>query len=66
MPGNEFDTLLRARDGIALKRVAARELIGAAIERIGQLDPKLHAFNEVHADQFSGLSDHFAGEVSFA
>lgn len=38
------DTLLAARDAIRTRKLSATDLVGQALERIGQLDGKLHAF----------------------
>src|SRR4051812_22729983 len=46
-----FDTLLAARDAIRSKTVSAVEMVQASLERIGQADPAIHAFNSVDADR---------------
>jgi aspartyl-tRNA(Asn)/glutamyl-tRNA(Gln) amidotransferase subunit A len=46
-----FDTLLAARDAIRSKSVSAVELTRAALDRIQQLDARIHAFNSVDADR---------------
>ena len=44
-------TLVELRDAIASKQVSASEVVEAYLQRIELLDPKLHAYNEVYAEQ---------------
>jgi len=46
-----FDTLLAARDAIRAKKVSAVEMTQAALDRIAEADPTIHAFNSVDADR---------------
>jgi aspartyl-tRNA(Asn)/glutamyl-tRNA(Gln) amidotransferase subunit A len=46
-----FDTLLAARDAIRSKTVSAVEMTQAALDRIRQADPTIHAFNSVDEDR---------------
>ena len=44
-----FDTLLAARDAIRRRDISASELVRQTLARIESLDPRVQAFNAVHA-----------------
>jgi aspartyl-tRNA(Asn)/glutamyl-tRNA(Gln) amidotransferase subunit A len=46
-----YDTLVAARDAIRAKKVSSVELTRRALERIGAVDSKIHAFNSLAADR---------------
>ncbi|MBC7784227.1 MAG: Asp-tRNA(Asn)/Glu-tRNA(Gln) amidotransferase subunit GatA [Burkholderiales bacterium] len=45
------ETLLAARDAIASKKISSVELTTETLSRIAQVDPSLHAYNEVLGDR---------------
>jgi aspartyl-tRNA(Asn)/glutamyl-tRNA(Gln) amidotransferase subunit A len=51
LPALEFDTLLGARDALARKAVSSVELTTRALARIDALEPKIHAYNSLWAEQ---------------
>jgi aspartyl-tRNA(Asn)/glutamyl-tRNA(Gln) amidotransferase subunit A len=51
MTALSHDTLLSARDAVAKRQVSAVELTRQALDRIGQLDPKIQAYNSTLADR---------------
>jgi aspartyl-tRNA(Asn)/glutamyl-tRNA(Gln) amidotransferase subunit A len=45
------DTLIAARDAIRTKQISAVELARQTLERIEQCEPRVQAFNQIHADR---------------
>jgi aspartyl-tRNA(Asn)/glutamyl-tRNA(Gln) amidotransferase subunit A len=46
----EFATLVQLKDALAGKKLSAVEAVSAYLERIGQYDGVIHAFNELYGD----------------
>jgi aspartyl-tRNA(Asn)/glutamyl-tRNA(Gln) amidotransferase subunit A len=47
----EFDSVIAARNAVRQKRTSAQQLARAALDRITQLEPTLHAFNSIWHDE---------------